>query len=344
MIPGSEKKEMHLCYAADDNFSMLTGVSMLSVLQSMQKYPVHFFVLDGGISQKNRELLLQIAEQGRAKIDFLDIEDQMARISAAGQKAWGDFPSHVTWARLFLPELLPAEIDRILYLDGDTVVTGDLSELYYTELQGNTIAAVEDCVNAKYKAALGLPEQARYINAGIVLFDLTAWRTSGPKDWMEDLLRTDKVYAMADQDVLNLMFRDRIRFLPLKYNYSTWFRVLDLKGLRCLLEDKMLTSFSEEEVCLCEQERVIVHYNSCGLVVRPWYQGQTDPAGNLWRQMYSQSPWADQSLTTEPARLSRGEQRDRKLYQTVGKKWFPAVHAVDYAVRKNVSRLLKGRK
>lgn len=343
-MPGPGEKELYLCYAADDNFSMLTGVSMLSVLQATREQPICFFILDGGILPQNRERLSQIALQGNARVEFVKIEDQMKRIGAAGQKAWGDFPSHVTWARLFLPELLPPQVDRVLYLDGDTIAVKSLSELYHVDLKGNTIAAVEDCVNAQYKMSLGLPKRAPYINAGMILFDLAAWRLSEKQDWMERLLRPDIVYAMADQDVLNLLFQNKILKLQLKYNYSTWFRVLDLKGLRRLLEDASLTDFSESEVRQCEQERVVVHYNSCSLVVRPWYQGPTDPEGTLWRQMYARSPWGEEPLSEEPKRLTRGEQRDRRLYQATGKKWFPAIHAVDHLVRKNLSRFRKGRK
>lgn len=332
---------MFVCYAADNNFSMLTGVSMLSVLQWTQERPLCFYILDGGISPENRDTLQRIADSGGAQICFIDIGRQMQQIRDIGQKAWGDFPSHVTWARLFLPELLPPEVDRVLYLDGDTVAAGDLSQLYHTDLNGNVIAAVEDCVNAQYKENLGLQKQARYVNAGMILFDLAAWRNSGAKDWISGLMQPGKVYEMADQDVLNLMFLHQIQFLPLKYNYSTWFRVLSLGGLRLLLEDGMLTSFSAAEVHGCEREKVLVHYNSCRLIVRPWYQNSTDPERELWQQIYAQSPWAKRPLAEEPVTLSRGERRDRRLYQFFGKRWFPLVHAVDYQLRKRVQKLLK---
>lgn len=332
---------MYVCYAADNNFSMLTGVSMLSVLQSTRERPICFFVLDGGITPENRDTLQRIADRGGAQIGFIDIDRQMQQIRAIGQKAWGDFPSHVTWARLFLPELLPPEVDRVLYLDGDTLAAGDLSELYHIDLDGNIIAAVEDCVNAQYKANLGLQKQARYVNAGMILFDLDAWRNSGPRNWITDLMQPGKVYEMADQDVLNLMFLNQIRFLPLKYNCSTWFRVLYLGGLRLLLEDRKMTAFSAAEVHLCETEKVIVHYNSCRLIVRPWYRNSTDPDGKLWQQIYAQSPWAQCPLAEEPVCLSRGERRDRRLYQMFGKTWYPLVHAVDYQLRKKVQTLLK---
>ena len=117
---------MYLCYAADEQFSMQTGVSMLSVLHATPVRPICFFILDGGLQPHSRATLSALAAAHDAEVRYIDILPQLDSIRRYGQKAWGDFPSLVTWARLFLPQLLPAEVDRVLYLDGDTLVAGDL--------------------------------------------------------------------------------------------------------------------------------------------------------------------------------------------------------------------------
>lgn len=337
---------MYLCYAADEQFSMQTGVSMLSVLHATLVRPICFFILDGGLQPHSRATLSALAAAHDAEVRYIDILPQLDSIRRYGQKAWGDFPSLVTWARLFLPQLLPAEVDRVLYLDGDTLVAGDLSELYATDLSGVSIAAVEDCVNRQYRAALGLTPEAPYINAGVLLFHIAQLRLSIPSNWPDLYFREGKVYPMADQDVINLMFADSCRHLSLRYNYNVWFRTLSPAGLRLLMEDPTLCSFSDQEVADCAQGAVIYHFNTCKLVIRPWYQGQTDPAGELWRAMYAQSPWAGQPFSAEPQNLTRGDRRDRRMYQFFGRRVFPYVHEIDFRLRSFFSRLLprRGRK
>ena len=337
---------MYLCYAADEQFSMQTGVSMLSVLHATPVRPICFFILDGGLQPRSRATLSALAAAHDAEVQYIDILPQLDSIRRYGQKAWGDFPSLVTWARLFLPQLLPAEVDRVLYLDGDTLVAGDLSELYATDLSGVSIAAVEDCVNRQYRAALGLTPEAPYINAGVLLFHIAQLRLSIPSNWPDLYFREGKVYPMADQDVINLMFADSCRHLSLRYNYNVWFRTLSPAGLRLLMEDPTLCSFSDQEVADCAQGAVIYLFNTCKLVIRPWYQGQTDPAGELWRAMYAQSPWAGQPFSAEPQNLTRGDRRDRRMYQFFGRRVFPYVHEIDFRLRSFFSRLLprRGRK
>jgi lipopolysaccharide biosynthesis glycosyltransferase len=52
--------------------------------------------------------------------------------------------SAVTFARLLLPELLPAETETVVYLDSDLIVCDDLSELCDLGLGELPVAAVQD--------------------------------------------------------------------------------------------------------------------------------------------------------------------------------------------------------
>lgn len=335
---------MDICYATDDHFCMQTGVSMLSVLSHCSGEKIHFHVLDAGLSSKHREILSELAEQQAATVYFYDVRFLLEEISKRGQKQWGDFPTHATWARLFLPELLPQTVHKVLYLDGDVIAVQDWTPLIHMEMGNCTLAAVEDCVTSSYRQSVGLHPGSSYHNAGVLLFQMDEWRKTYQRDWLDTWLCTPTAYPMADQDVVNLMFEDRIRTLSLRYNYTAWFRALSLPDLQRLLEDHLLCRYTQQEVALCDAQAVFIHFNTCSLLVRPWYCGATDPASDRWLKFFRNSPWASQKLEPEPNNLSKGEQRDRKLYQLVGRKWFEPLHRIDYTVRSNAKRLLKRRK
>ena len=79
-------------------------------------------------------------------------------------------------ARLLVDKLLPDDIDRILYLDGDTLVLGSLESLWKLDMGNRSIGmGPESTVDAARRGFLGLDKQM-YCNAGVLLIDLQRWR------------------------------------------------------------------------------------------------------------------------------------------------------------------------
>lgn len=319
---------MDICYATDDNFCIQTAVSMLSVIEKAEKRPLCFHLLDAGISDEHYGRLSSLAESAGAQIKRYDVCAVLETVRRTGQKSWGDFPTHATWARLFLPELLPEKTKRVLYLDGDVIANGSFAALFEMDLEDCLAAAVEDCVGRSHKQEIGLASETRYVNAGVLLFDLEKWRREYDPCWPEKYLTGPICYPMADQDVINLMFENRCKPLPLRYNYTAWFRALDLPALQRLMQEKQLCRHTQGEMDECRRNAVLIHYNTCSLLVRPWYKNATDPATKQWRHYYRQSDWGGQALQAEPKCLSEGERKDRKLYQVAGRRWFSIIHTI----------------
>ncbi len=147
----------------------------------------------------------------------------------------------VAYFRLFLPELFAGET-KCLYLDSDLVITRPLKELYDTDLSGMCMAGVTDrlCLEEeqlfRLKADWGIAE-GYYINAGVILMNLEEMRSSGgAAEALE--LASHKPFRYLDQDVLNQVYRGRVRLLPKTWNVFPDDRKEDLKFLRSLLPDK----------------------------------------------------------------------------------------------------------
>lgn len=127
--------------------------------------------------------------------------------------------------RLFAGELFFWE-KRILYLDPDILIRGSLASMYETDLEGNILAGIPDlAINtmlSAHKEEIGFKEEEPYINSGVLLMDLDKMRENfragdigrTMEEWQERL-------AYPDQDIINLIFRGRIRMLERKYNYNT---------------------------------------------------------------------------------------------------------------------------
>jgi lipopolysaccharide biosynthesis glycosyltransferase len=115
-------------------------------------------------------------------------------------------------AMLFLPELLPAEIDRVLFLDADMLVLDDIGPLWEHDLAGRSWAAAIDpaiplCRSPRgvpRSIARGIPADAAYCNAGVMLVDLQAWRRRGVAERALDFLaQSDDRVEFLHQEALN---------------------------------------------------------------------------------------------------------------------------------------------
>lgn len=119
--------------------------------------------------------------------------------------------TYMSLIRLALHRILP-DIDRVLYLDCDTIVIDNISALDNLDLHGKLIAGVREPAKSK---------NGHYINAGVLLMDLKRLRETGKGDELIEDINTHK-YDFPDQDCINHVLRADIAELPVSYNMSDW--------------------------------------------------------------------------------------------------------------------------
>lgn len=134
--------------------------------------------------------------------------------------------SRATYLRLIMQEILPAEINRVLYLDIDMVVTQSLWPLWQSDLQGRPFAAVEDHNLSADDLAerFSLPKGGLYFNAGMLLIDMQAERVGGYlRQALERLNADADAYPFADQDALNEVLWQNWTPVNINWNYQRAF-------------------------------------------------------------------------------------------------------------------------
>ena len=87
-----------------------------------------------------------------------------------------------SYARLFLSSMLPKNVEKVLYYDCDTIVVNKLDEIWNIDIDNYYVAGVQDTVSNEIKRAVGINEEFKYINAGMLLINLKRWR----KDKIEE--------------------------------------------------------------------------------------------------------------------------------------------------------------
>ena len=183
-----------------------------------------------------------------------------------------------TYLRFWISELLPGRA-RALYLDPDTIVTGDIDALWQTDLQGNVLAAVP-IPNSTRPQTHGMATGSLFFNAGVLLFDLDAWRERNYRDRCLAYLRAHPERAIdGDQDILNLCTAGD--WLPLPYEWNVinpFYRMPDQLGL---------TAAELERV---RRHARIVHFNGRN---KPWRYLDDHPRKADYLQNLAQTDWRD---------------------------------------------------
>lgn len=173
--------------------------------------------------------------------------------------------------RIFAAKFLPDTMDRVLYLDPDTVVINPLDELYNMEFNGNYYIAcshTKDLLNQLNSLRLGVLENRPYINTGVMMMNLEKLRAEqSEEDVLEYISKKERIFFLPDQDIITALYGDKTIIVDeMKYNLSD--RILALRN----------TIPGDDPIDLewIEENTVIIHY--CGRN-KPWnkdYHGALD--------------------------------------------------------------------
>lgn len=211
----------------DDNFWGPAYASMRSVcLTSAAPEKLRFHVFHSGLRPRNRAVIHSIASDYGAQLELIDI-DQIealnARIAAFPPIRMQRF-TPIVYARLFLGELLPPEIGRVLYLDADTFVRSPIETLFAIDMQDRVIAAVLQpdrmhCLagtDLRARSSFSMAEP--YFNSGVMLIDLERYRRIDFAAGLAGVPAAELAQFYYDQDILNYVLRGRFLELDPRWN------------------------------------------------------------------------------------------------------------------------------
>lgn len=222
-------KPRHVVFATDDGGFLPLMVAVRSLLASADATrPLRVSVLTGcGALTPDHEAALarQAAAFPFARVDVVNCDGLMSRHQDdfGGGKAWG----RMIWARVLVAELFPDAHGNVVYLDIDTLVCRDLSDLYELDLSGMALAAVpetrRDACRGRddiWDSGLMPPEANVYFNSGVLVLNLDAFRDENLRTRIVDWYRAHRERATRpDQDTLNALFWNRTAWLPARYNH-----------------------------------------------------------------------------------------------------------------------------
>ncbi len=263
------KGEIPIFFSTDNNYIPFLDVTIRSLIANASRdYKYHIVVLNTGLDEERTSKIKELEDEN-FQIDFADISYAVKDIEykLPNEQHFG----LATWYRLFIQSLFP-QYEKIIYIDCDLIVEGDISQLYNTDLEDNYVAGVVEHwilhspVFSYYtKEAVGI-DSKYYINAGVAVMDLNKFRENQIEQKFVDLINTYNFDVIdPDQSYLNYLCQGKIKYLPFEWNRTP------LENVEC-------------------ENPKIIHY---ALGMKPWHDPKMFLAEHFWKYA-KQSPFYDE--------------------------------------------------
>lgn len=265
------------------NLYVQTLTLMRSIMQNCSR-PVTFYILTSDWSDDVKQSCQRFVNSlTPANVFFIEIDEKIFHIL----NPWRGF--YQCYYMLDASRLLPDNIERILYLDIDTMVLGDIDLLYSMDFNGcYFIAADENCKRKRsdFAALIEKHKQPALFNSGVLLMNIPALRKSkiDINYFLERIKEMPDGKYFADQGLLNFCFWDRTKYVPAyNWNHTTYQEQSFDEMLSCAdrIESPFNEAYSEAEYEIRNVGVKIVHFTVSD---KPW-DVYINPSGEVFGKL-----------------------------------------------------------
>ncbi len=216
---------IHIACNIDRKYVPHCAVTLVSLFENNPKEAFTVHVVAQDLAANDRDILTALSGKYGNEVRYYVPDARM--LEGFTIRATHNRLSLTTYYRCFLSVLLPEDIDRVLYLDCDTVVLGDITPLWRTPLDDHTgVAAVEDtgCKDLRRYEILQYPAEDSYFNSGVLLVNLAYWREHRIAQACTDYYRAyPERIIFNDQDLLNSVLHQHKTLVGLQWNVQDGF-------------------------------------------------------------------------------------------------------------------------
>ena len=285
---------MNIVYSSDDNYARHLATSMTSLMDNNREEPeIHIWVFNVGLSEDNIRKLTQVVESFGRTIHVVDFSDIRKRFPV--EHIPTSTFSIETYARLFLSQLLPVNAHRAMWIDCDTVVLGNIHDIYGCDMQNNPVASVVDQPNFGLDLSRkDADTDGLYFCAGVFIADLDIWRQENlSEQFLAYFTERNGEMMFLDQAIMNHVLHGRVHKLPFCFQVITPSFFLTYRQM-CKRWGEPF--YSKAEYVSGKRHPLVVHYTA----LRPWKRWCLHPMKRYYRKYLKKTPYKDVPLESEP--------------------------------------------
>lgn len=277
-------------YTASNGYLPYMGISLISLLYNNPGEDVRVYAALETPSTQNLEKLQEIQRQyPNCTIKVVDAAPYIEQMKTLRMIQYRK--SFVPNLRLFFGQYIDEDVERLLYLDCDTIITAPIGHLFTMDMDGICAGVSLDSLAGHYKKCLGYREEEPYFNAGILLINVREWNKNNcTKQLLEMIADKQYTHANLDQDWMNQLLHDKIMVLPPQYNLQPHHMCFDTDVYFFCFSRKGY--YSPEEIREAVAHPVIIHaYRFLGNFT--WHENNVHPALSYYKRYKELSPWKD---------------------------------------------------
>ena len=276
----NNKEFINIGCSSNENYAQHLGVMIHSLLKNCScPQNIRIFLMDGNISAENKEKINFIVKMFNSKIKYIVPEKK----SLDGLKPHRHI-SIETYYRFNLIDNIKSE--KMLYIDADLVVLGDIKELYDIPFEDNIIFAIKDPGGSiRRKKELGIPLEKHYFNAGVLLINCKKWKNEDiSKKAIDYMVKNPEKIQYADQDGLNVILINKWKELNPTWNLIT--RLFYFKYLKLIRPP----NYEKDNLSEITKKPKIIHYAG---FIKPWFLLDPCPYKSVYWKYLKETPWKD---------------------------------------------------
>lgn len=334
------RMNLDVLYQFNGNYAPYAGISMTSLLENnKQMEHIRIFILGENLSSDSIARFRRMADAYGCELCFISIDAMIDKMKRMGLPPYrGSYAANM---RLFLADLLDDSVDRLLYLDSDTIVLEDLTGLLSLDLGDSPLAMAFDSVISDMRENIGFSAQDDYYNSGVILFQMHKWKEQGLSGQIAAYAEKEKPnFFSPDQDLLNVVCKNRIYRLPPQFNLQPMhlvFRTNDYwkRYLRASYYDKAEIEYAREHPVILHFFRFMGEF--------PWHRGNVHPDNDVFDRYMQISEWRD--YVKQPSGANCVMKIEKLLYRFLPKPLFLSIfrRAHTYMVKRTNESLKKGK-
>lgn len=285
---------MEVVYSSSDAYCECTCISLISLFENNKHIEsLNVYILSTDISNDNKECILDIGKKYKRDIYIIEAKDGFIE-GAKFFKLELSRGSYNTYSRIMLNKWF-AMLEKIIVIDSDTLVVGDISEIWDIDVSNHLLTAVPEIgVYSKYSTIESrelLESVETYFNMGIIMVNLKKWRDLSIDDYLLKKTNEDKKpNLVADQSILNRYLNDYILRMHLKFNYYSPMHKTSYKRVLKVFDKKII--FQQEEFLEAQKAPTIIHFYGHSYE-RPWFKHSASPYKKEYLKYRKLSKWND---------------------------------------------------
>lgn len=295
-LSGNNKKsDFHIAFGISKTFTYPVGVLITSILENNKDMKINFHIfVDDKIEDKELNRFKDLIEFYDTNIiiyeidnsEFLNLDDREFTIA--------------TYYRFAIPYQLKDLTDKYLYIDADMIAIRDLKDYLNINIENKIAAVVDDFTLDKVGNPILLAEDKKYFNAGMMYINLNLWMKEQVSEKSVSILREVNLdpkqkikygyeFRCFDQDALNIVLKDKVKYIEPKYNFLANISLKHNKNLQNVPKDT-----------------IFIHYHGFN---KPWHEWCFHHLARYFRNYKEISPWKNEPLDKYPTKY-----RQMRLY------------------------------